>query len=96
MSSSQNRIDELPIDVVKGSRPLTFKWRQTVSTPTGMKVIEHRGSLPASVEDSVLLTIDMVKVLLRENDTLMERIAAQSELLSKKAEKVPQNKEVKK
>ena len=84
---------KLPIDVVPGNPP-TFVWSQVVNDLSGeCRRIEHTGLLPPSVEKPVTDLINMYKHLLRDNallrgqvQTLGERMAAQSELLSKKAE----------
>lgn len=60
----------LPIDVVPGSRPPSFRWRQTVETPYGCRVVEHVGSLPPTVEEAVKLLISVAKQLHRENEVL--------------------------
>ena len=88
----------LPIDVVPNTNPPVFRWRQSVSTinGNGIAVVDHEGLLPPSVETSVVLLLDITKQLMKENallqgsnTALAERVAAQSELLSKKAETAP-------
>ena len=83
----------LPIDVIPLNNPPRFKWTQVVDTPIGPKIVEHEGMLSPSVEDAVVLLIGIakrqaqeIKGLQRMNELHCERIAAQSDLLSKKAE----------
>ena len=76
----------LPIDVISNTAPPRFRWRQRVGTPAGMVVQNNEGMLPPSVEEAVLKLIEFTKELQRINVELVERIAAQSELLSRKAE----------
>jgi hypothetical protein len=83
----------LPIDIVPNTSPPHFRWRQIVSTPVGDRMIEHSGPLPPSMEDAVAALIGLAKRLEMENTDLKkqiqghcDRIAAQSELLSKRAE----------
>lgn len=79
---------ELPIDVVPGSIPPRFKWKQTVDTVNGKRTVDSEGGLPPSVEQAVLDlialakgSIEVAKQLQREkeelqrlNGGLMERI----------------------
>lgn len=83
----------LPIEVIPGTDPPIFRWRQLISTPVGKQVVEHIESLPATVEVAVQRLVAVAKQLMMENMALRgqvqghcDRIAAQSELLSKKAE----------
>lgn len=84
---------DLPIDVIPGTNPPKFRWRQNISTPIGPRVTVQEGTLPASVEQSVLALIVLVrqqneeiKNLQRLNSGHVDRIAAQSEVITKKAE----------
>lgn len=52
---------ELPIDVVPGTVPPRFKWKQGISTPAGTQVVEHESSLPPTVEGAVLSLIEFAK-----------------------------------
>ena len=86
----------LPIDVVLGTDPPIFKWKQLVDTPSGKQVVEHQQAIPATIEVAVSRMVAIVKQLLHDNAVLRgqvegmaDRIAAQSELLGKKAESVP-------
>ena len=56
----------LPIEVVPG-RTLTFRWRQTVDTPVGKKVVQHEGALPPSVEQAVATLVGVAKQLFTDN-----------------------------
>lgn len=87
---------KLPIDVV-GNRPLKFKWKHTVSTLNGTVTQECEGSLPLTIDIAVAEVIALAKQqqqeiigLRKQIEGYAERIAAQSELLSKKAEPIPQ------
>lgn len=84
----------LPIDVVAGSRPLRFKWIQRVDSVGGVRTVDYEGTLVPSVEWSIceLITLckqqaQQIKELQRIVNELTDRVAAQSELLAKKAEK---------
>ena len=90
----KDAIMNLPIDVIHGSNPPRFKWRQTIDTPAGSRTIDHDGCLPPTVENAVVLLLDLTKQVMRENAMLQgtvkamsERVAAQSDILSRKAEK---------
>lgn len=61
---------ELPIDLVPGVSPPVFVWRQVVSSPNGQRLIEHRGSLPPTVEEAVKLLIGVARQLAAENAAL--------------------------
>lgn len=52
---------KLPIDVVPNSRPLRFKWRQTVHNLSGTSVVELEGHLPPTVEQAVKELIEQFK-----------------------------------
>lgn len=84
----------IPIDVVPDTNPPKFRWRQVVDSIAGIRVVDHEGTLPPTVEVAVVGLIDMAKELMGDNAILRgqvqgmsDRIGAQSELLSKKAEK---------
>ncbi len=83
----------LPIDVVPGTDPPRFRWTQRVSTPLGPRELPCEGCLPPGAEQAVAALVAMVNRQQREvehlrlvNEGLAERVAAQSELLSKRAE----------
>lgn len=85
----------LPIDVVRGSDPPMFRWKQTISTPDGRRVVHHEGQLPCAVEVAVSRMVAIVKQLLHDNMMLRGqlkgqavRLASQDEQLNKKAEVV--------
>ena len=84
---------ELPIDVLPRTNPPRFRWEQVVDTPNGRYTVEQEGALPSSVEVAVQRLVNMAKELMAENaglkvmiKGLSDRVAAQSELLGKKAE----------
>ncbi len=87
--------NRLPIDVVPGTAPPLFYWRKQVSVLDGVKTIGFGPTmLPSGVGDAVLDLVNAMKRLMEKyaelqklNEGLAERVAAQSELLSKKAEK---------
>jgi hypothetical protein len=54
---------ELPIDVIPGSNPPKFKWRQKVTSPIGSHELEYEGLLPPAVEYAVIELIALVKRL---------------------------------
>ena len=51
----------LPIDVLPGTSPPLFKWRQVVHTPSGSHTAECEGGLPVSVEQAVVSIISIAK-----------------------------------
>lgn len=54
--------NELPIDVVPGTQPPRFRWRQTVSNPAGgITTVNHVDRLPVTAEQAILLTIGMAR-----------------------------------
>ena len=90
----------LPIDVVsgEGSWPVQFRWKQAVHTVVGTKEVECTGSLAPSVEQAVVKLINLAKqqdVEIRKLkdiiSSLTDRVAAQSESLTKKAEGMDQS-----
>ena len=84
----------LPIDVVDpNQRPPRFRWRQTVDSIVGKRTVETEGPLPPAVEDAVLALVVLARAqaaeiaaLKRQVEGHADRIAAQSELLGKRAE----------
>lgn len=91
----------LPIEQIPNRTPPRFRWRQRVTTPNGSAVVEHEGSVPLTIEQALQSLIVLCKQqakhieeLQRDNEGLQgqliaatDRIAAQSELLSERAEK---------
>lgn len=92
----------LPIEIVPRTNPPMFRWRQTIKGMDGItRTFHHEGRTIPSLEDSLEELVKMFKKqqdeiesLKRDNEALklqlmnaMDRIGAQSELLSKKAEK---------
>lgn len=73
---------QLPIDVIPGTSPPKFRWRQKVSTFDGVRWIECDGPLPASVEDAIVVLIGLVKQQAQE----IEGLKRHNDQLSKKAE----------
>lgn len=51
----------LPIDVIPGTNPPRFRWKQTVSTPDGTKTVECEGNVPAGVEQALVAVIALAK-----------------------------------
>lgn len=60
----------MPIDVVPGSNPPIFRWRQTVETVSGRTTVNHEGTLAAPVESAIVALIKLAKQLAAENDEL--------------------------
>lgn len=67
---------KLPIDTVPHTRPVRFKWKQTVSGVGGTVTQDCEGYLPPSVESAVVNLIALVKQLTKDNAELWERIEA--------------------
>ena len=88
----------LPIDVIPGTHPPQFRWTQIVEAfGRPREIVPQEGLLPPSLEGAVAELIAMTKQLMRENAGLQgqvqgmaDRIAAQFELLAKRAEPVEQ------
>ncbi len=97
---------KLPIDIIPSNTNTStpkFKWNRYISTPTGAHTIVCEGAIPTQIESAVLALINMTKQLMIENAELRninsgfaDRIVAQSEVISKKAETQTQSKQVKK
>lgn len=85
----------LPVDVIPLTRPVKFRWRQTVSGMDGIaRTIEHEGSVLLTIEEPLVELINLVKQqqqeilgLRKQVEGMADRIAQQSELLSRAAEK---------
>lgn len=58
---------QLPIDVIPGTHPPRFKWKQKVSTPVGTRVVDGEGPLPPSVEQAV---IDLIALAIGQSDQI--------------------------
>lgn len=69
----------LPIDVVPGSRPLKFKWRNTMDSLVGMRSVDYEGALPANVEVAIKELVDITKRLITDNENLKKQVAAQAD-----------------
>lgn len=83
---------KLPIEVAS-INPTRFRWRQLVESVNGPRVVNYKGSVQASMEQALLDLVSICKQQQKEIKALRkqvkghcDRIAAQSELLSKKAE----------
>lgn len=94
--SGTEKTIRLPIEVVKYTRPPLFRWLHTVDTPAGLRSTPCEGNMAASIEGSLVELIEYAHKLLRENVGLRnqikgmaDRIAAQSEILGKRAEALP-------
>lgn len=81
---------KLPINMVPGSNPPLFRWRQVVDTPVGKRWIENEGMLPPSVEVAVASLIGIANRLALDNEKLRhineelaEQVGARSEMSSK-------------
>ena len=86
----------LPIDIIQ-EKPRRFRWKQTTDAYGGKRVVDYEGTLPPSVDEKVAELIALAKqqaadieTLKRINQEFADRIAAQSELLTKHAEATPQ------
>lgn len=82
----------LPIDIVPGTNPPMFRWKQAVSTPNGTSVVDHEAQLPVTVEVSVQRLIRVTKQLLLENAALRgkcEGMAQRIALFEAEPELVP-------
>lgn len=64
----------LPIDLVPGTNPPQFRWRQVVDTIAGKRVVNHEGVLPPSVERAVETLVGVTKQLLMENAGLQGQV----------------------
>ncbi len=87
---------ELPIDVIPGKGPVRFRWTWATDTVVGPRTTVCEGSLASSAEGPVADLIGMakrqaaeIKELRQQIQGHCDRIAAQSELLSKRAEAEP-------
>lgn len=61
---------ELPLDVVPGTYPPRFAWKQRVDTPSGTTLIQNEGTLPASVEEAAFELVTLAKALAVKCDKL--------------------------
>lgn len=75
----------LPIDVVPGTNPPQFRWRQVVDTIAGKRVVNHEGALPPSVERAVETLIGVTKQLLMENAALQGQVKGLEDRCSNQA-----------
>ena len=63
-----------PIEIISGTVPPRFKWKQVVDTPVGPRTMEHEGGLPPALEGAIVAIINMVKQLTAENAELRKQI----------------------
>lgn len=77
------RMQKLSIDVVPGTRPRHFRWKQVIETLAGERVVEHEGVLPPAVDDAVLALICLAKYQMKEIENLKKQVI---ELSSKKVD----------
>jgi len=73
---------DLPIDVVTNHYPLLFRWKQSVNSPIGTRLVEYESALPSNVENVVRDLVLLAKGLAAEN----EKLLAQVEAMTKRAE----------
>ena len=76
----------LPIDVVLGTQPPTFTWRQAVMTPSGVKMVDSIGRVSVSIEVALLDLIRLAKSqkkrieeLIKQNEELREQQTEQAD-----------------
>lgn len=79
----------LPIDIILGSRPPRFRWKQAVSNPFGTfpTIIDHEGTLPPTVEEAVAQLIALAKTQARRLDGALTQIAEMAELRQQELER---------
>ena len=65
---------KLPIEVIPNSRPQRFRWKQTVSTPSGPRAIEYEGTMPATVEAALKELITLANTLVEQRDRLLREL----------------------
>lgn len=63
---------DLPIDVVPGTAPPRFRWKQIVRTPSGAQRVPHEGALPPHIEGAVAALVAEAKRLVDHNKSLVE------------------------
>lgn len=80
---------KLPIDVVPGTDPPVFRWSYMGQ--------DHEGQAPPAMERAVERVVTIAKQLLADNaalrgqvDGMTERLASQTEQLSRRAEAAPE------
>lgn len=66
----------LPIDVIPGSSPPRFRWRQLVDTIGGSRYVDMEGALAVGAEKAVAILIDVTKRLMIECATLRGQVEA--------------------
>lgn len=90
---------KLPIEYIPGTDPPRFRWKQRITSPVGTQVIDYEGLLVPSAEQALkhlCVLADWqareINKLKKQLDEAYERVATQSEILSKKAETPPAKK----
>ncbi len=86
-------VTNLPITLIPNTYPPRFRWRQVVTTPVGTRIVDHEGTLPPTIESAMLALLTLVRVQAATIEELQsqikghcDRIVAQSEIITKKAE----------
>lgn len=74
--ANMNASANLPIDVVAGTSPPVFRWRQAVHTMNGTAHQECEGMLPASCERAVETLVGIAKQALMDNAMLRGQVDA--------------------
>ena len=65
-----------PIDVVPGTNPPQFAWKQVVEDLSGCRhIINHTGMLSPTVENSVQDIIRLFKMLIKNNSILESKLS---------------------
>lgn len=81
-----SKVLPLPIEI-ESERPLTFKWKDKVTTPIGQKVLSHRGSFDPVVDHALKRLIRLTEQLQRDNAKLIkigQKLADQNEELEQR------------
>ena len=80
----------LPMEIVPGTNPPVFRWRQSVGTPFGTQVVDHEGTLPPNIEVAVQRLVGIAKQLVMENAGLRGRVDGLLEQAAKNNQQPPQ------
>lgn len=62
---------QLPIDVVPGSSPPRFRWRQAVNGTNGRTHVDCEGLIAVAIEGAVEEAVDLLKRTITERDKLL-------------------------
>lgn len=76
---------DLPIEIVHGTDPPRFYWKQTVDG----RIIEHSGVVPSSMEDELVKLIRMARNLTKENAELRGKLMEQANATREASKNVP-------